>query len=331
MKKYLPVTDPPITCFPGIANIFSILWVHKAKVLPWICDRYIQLVIRPKHGLTKADFYDQADIDNFIMTGQLCPYIDWMRNNQTTAHFRKFTDYVEYCILHNYYLEPCLDRYYLSCAEAYYKKEHLIHTTFVYGFDNEKKEVGVADFYTNGKYERKLVSYEEINRSIVGIDYIINLYSFQNYNYRPNIELMKTSMKDYLNKVDSTKRFAFSCPEYNRDMLYGLDFYDYISCEFLEEEVLDLRPFHILCDHKTLMKIRLKYLFDKKLIDSTEFTLLMELIENLINKSFVLRNLAIKYNLLNDKECLLTLKERCKSLKCSDEAFFEKLLHAINY
>lgn len=42
------------------------------------------------------------------------------------------------------------------------------------------------------------------------------------------------------------------------------------------------------------MKVRLKYLYDKKLIDNKDFALLMELNESLIDKSVILRNIAIK-------------------------------------
>ena len=45
-SKILPTAAPPITSFPLIANMLSILWLDKNKTLPWICDRFIQLVAR---------------------------------------------------------------------------------------------------------------------------------------------------------------------------------------------------------------------------------------------------------------------------------------------
>lgn len=63
MKSVLPVTYPPITSFPAIANTLSFLWVNEEKVFPWLCDRYLQLIIRPYHPMTRADFYEQADTD----------------------------------------------------------------------------------------------------------------------------------------------------------------------------------------------------------------------------------------------------------------------------
>ena len=65
MKICLPVEQPPITSFPTIANTLSILWGHKEKVLPWLSDRLIQLVVRPNYDLVNTDFYDHADIDNY--------------------------------------------------------------------------------------------------------------------------------------------------------------------------------------------------------------------------------------------------------------------------
>lgn len=56
MKMCLPIEEPPITSFPEIANTLSVLWRHKENVIPWLSDRFIQLVIRPNFKLTNADF-----------------------------------------------------------------------------------------------------------------------------------------------------------------------------------------------------------------------------------------------------------------------------------
>lgn len=71
-------------------------------------DRFIQLVIRLNFELTNADFYDHADLDNHFILIYGCPLLGWMRNNQTTANFVKFTDYIEYQVNHGYYVEPTI-------------------------------------------------------------------------------------------------------------------------------------------------------------------------------------------------------------------------------
>jgi len=329
LQVCLPVEYPPITSFPSIANLLSILWVHKERTLPWICDHYVQLIIRPNHPVTRSDFYDQADTDNFIINGYFCPFLGWLRNNQTTARFTDFTDYIEYQINHGYYMDACLDRFFLSCSNCY-NSRHFIHQSFIYGYDNDKKQVFISDFFDSGKYERKIVSYEEINNSIKGIDYHINLYKYQDCNYEINLDLLKLSIADYLNCRDSLKKFQFSNPDYNKNVLYGLDLYNYVIDVFCNEKHIDIRPFHILYDHKKMMKIRLDYLKKLNIFDSIMLELICKRNDSLIEKSLLLRNKVIKYNLKHNNDLLSKIKTECRDLKNNDYYLFSDLLRVLS-
>jgi hypothetical protein len=329
MIMCLPVKDPPITSFPEIANSLSILWVNKEKILPWISDHYIQLMIRPQHPLTRSNFYDQADTDNYIIPGNSCPFLGWLRINQTTAHFNDFTEYIEHQINHGYYIEACLDNFYLSCSKKF-NKMHFIHTTFIYGYDNEKKLIFISDFYDNGKYTRKTVSYDEVNKSIENVDYFIKLYKYEDFDYKMNLDLMKLFMEDYVNCRDSLRKFEFSSVSYNKDILYGLKFYDYIIEVFCNEDDIDVRPFHVLYDHKIMMSIRIDYL---KEISALKVGNIGQIISNnnsLIDESLNLRNMVIKYNITHNRDLLDNIKKKCIYLKKSDNDLFIDLLTYIN-
>ena len=45
MKKILKTSIPPVCTYPGATNLFSILWNNPEKVMPWICDHYIQIAL----------------------------------------------------------------------------------------------------------------------------------------------------------------------------------------------------------------------------------------------------------------------------------------------
>lgn len=330
MQICLPVEYPPITSFPYIANSLSILWVNKDQVLPWICDRYIQLVIRPHHPITRSDFYENADMDNYILPGNYCPFLGWFRNNQTTANFSQFTDYIEYQIKQGYYLEACLDTFYLSCSKRF-NTEHFIHQTFIYGFDSTKGYVFISDFYDNGKYARKVVSYDEINKSIEGIDFFISLYKYEDFNYKININLLKTTTEDYINGRDSMNKFLYSYQSYNKDMIYGINFYNYILDVFIkEEEFIDIRPFHILYDHKAIMKIRLEFLKKLELFDNSSIDNIIYLNDLLIEQCFILRTMVIKNNITHNNDIREKIFRKCFSMKESDYEFFVELLKYIS-
>lgn len=330
MKMCLPIEEPPITSFPVIANILSILWGSKEKVIPWLSDRFIQLVIRPNFDPTIADFYDHADLDNFISLIYGCPFLGWMRNNRITANFTKFTDYIIYQINQGYYLEPCLDNYYFKFTNHYQKKHH-IHPTLIYGYDNDNEQVYIADFFDGKRYTREVVSYEEINKSIENVDYFINLYKLQDAQYKFNPELMNTYLYDYMNSKDSLHKFGFSCPEYNKNVLFGLDYYDFVISNICNiYKSIDIRPFHILFDHKRLMKIRLEFLYSQKIYDNYKIKDLILKNDELIYKSNILRNLAIKYNIRNDIETMQIIKDKCNKLKSLDYALVSDILATVS-
>ena len=323
MKKILLVEEPPITSYPIIANILSIIWPHKKKVMPWLCDHMIQLIIRPDYIPTKADFYEHADLDNFICILYGCPHLEWMRNNCYTAEYEKFTDYIEFQINNGYFVEPNLDNYYFEFSLCY-KSYHLIHPTLIYGYDNDRKIVYVSDFYNHGRYIRKEISYDEINRSMKN-DYIMNLYKYQEAEYLVNHKLMNMYLRDYLNAKDSSMRFEQSYQEYNHNVIFGIDVYDYIIDKMCNKDELDIRPFHVLYDHKELMKLRLMFLNDYPEY-SCKLEGLLELNEEARRDALHLRNLVLKYNISHDRRLLESIKSRCFELKMKDINLISEIL-----
>lgn len=65
MKNTINLADPPITTYPSIANVLSLLWREPDAIMPWLSGHFIQLIVRSSHEHIYGDFYDHADIDNF--------------------------------------------------------------------------------------------------------------------------------------------------------------------------------------------------------------------------------------------------------------------------
>ena len=303
-------------------------WHEQNDILPWLSDHFIQIIIRQNHHDTPADYYDHADINNYYRELYGLPWLSWMRVNCESGNFSHFTDFVEYQINNEYALEPCLDRYYFPFS-TYYNKEHFIHSTFVYGYDNTKKTVFVADFWESGKYEHKEITYDEMNSSMDN-NYIINLFKLQNATYTFNPILMQTFLEDYLKSTDSFKRFEFSNKEYNKQITFGLGYYDYLKEYCTNKQLIDIRFFHLLFDHKQLMKYRLEYLFHHKYLTSDSYKLLNQKNNELINTSLQLRTMVLKYNLTKDSNLLDRILGIISALKKSDQLFVSELLNNFN-
>lgn len=329
MKLIVSTEVPPITSYPAIANILSLLWTRKENVIPWFSDHFIQLMIRPYNEYSKADFYDHADVDNYYSTLFGCPGLDWMRNNVVTAGFDRFSKYVEYQIKQGFCLEPCLDRYYFEFSKSY-QKEHFIHSTFVYGFDDIKQQIYIADFFEGGKYEKRIISYSEIDESIRGNNGIINLYRCADDEYTFNYNMMKLYLNDYINSRDSLHKFEFSSSKRNQNALFGIAYYDYIvdnECSAID--FIDVRPFHILTDHKKMMKIRLDYLSKINILNEEAAHELSLENDKLLNETNILKNLVIKYNITKKNKILENIKNKCLDLKEADYIFVNDLLKYI--
>lgn len=327
MKNIITVLYPPITTYPSIANILSLMWNKRERIQPWFSDHFIQLVVRPNHYDTYGDFYDHADLDNYFRIIYGLPGLGWMRVNYDSANFEVFSDYIEHQINNGYCLEACLDRYYFKFSNSY-QTHHFIHSSFIYGYDNEKREVYVADFWDGGKYNTITLSYDEINASMNN-NGIINLFKSHDDKYKFKPELMKIYLYDYLNCTDSFLKFRFSNKEYNQNVIFGIEFYEFLLCNISKRERVDVRLSHILYDHKILMKLRLEYLTKHHEYNTQKLYELSIQNDGLIKNSLMLRNWIIRYTLKNDDKLLNRICNKIVEIKKEDIDFINQFLDII--
>ena len=325
--KVMELTKPPITTYPSIANVLSLVWDKNEAAMPWFCDHFIQLIVRPNHADTFGDFYDHADLDNYFRLLYGMPGLGWMRVNSECAHFTNFTEYIEYQIEKGYCLEACLDRFYLSFTK-FYRKKHFIHSSFIYGYDKTERKVFVADFWEGGKYEKKIADYEEINESMNN-DYIINLFRCESRTYTMNSELLKRYLSDYYYSIDSFGKYEFSNQDYNKGVVFGLAYYDFLFDNIREREIPDIRMYHILYDHKVLMKYRLAYLKTLLNFNEADLEYCIKMNETIIEESANLRNLVIKNCIDYSEENYHIIKDKIMNLKKMDKKFVKKMMEII--
>ncbi len=327
MRKVLLMTQPPVTTYPEIANILSLLWDRKERIIPWFSDHFVQLVVRPDNPYTYGDYYDHADLDNYFSIIYGMSGLGWMRNNIETMPCERFTDYAEFAINNGYGLQACLDRYYISFTENYLK-DHIYHATFIYGYDNEKREMYAADFWNGGRYEHITISYDEINASMNN-DGIINMFKSYDAEYEIDLKLMKRYFEDYYYSRDSFGLYAASNKDYNRTAIFGLAYYDYVLSlaeKSKAEDYLDIRLFHLLYDHKVLMQIRMDYLKSLALFDDVKMEELIKETNEILDLTLKLRNKVIKFNYNHSAKTLENINSMLNELKKADTDFTAEVL-----
>lgn len=338
-KKLLPMEYPPITSWTWHANLLSVLSNYDCTK-GWIYSNYIQLFCYYQGEDLFLDFMPRftAFTD--------CPWIYNQFIKRSTISKLYNGNIVNFLIdqlLEGNYIYgifdefPFLDRFFNN------KLNKLLHELFIYGFDCETQTFDVADFTFKGKYSFEKVTFEQITKAYNNVsqkdDYFYEdrggllLASFNSKaSYELDTEFIKQTIKEYLNSVNSTENLRMTSNPI-RYANFGLSIYDKIAEHFqllLEGKVrLDLRPLHVLYDHKNLMVNRIEYLISNHLLSEiNEIDIGYSSIRDI---SINLRNCFIKAELKRDKQIIEKVIVDIKDLKDKEKALLEELHKYIIY
>ncbi len=296
MQNVLPVRYPLITTLPQIADIISILGYYP-ETKPWICNNFIQLVFYNKPMADKntstislrggfLEIYNRIEHSPFFP----CPFIQkkYLLRKEAENKWNSITDFIIYNINHGQYVYLCIDMYYIPYYLNNFEKRHGRHLLFIYGYDLMQKLLYIADFFENGKYKFKTISFDIFEEAYYKLDlskpfdfdeeiFVINYSSKADINLDP--EAIKNSLTDYLFSenihynypLDLFTKHRYTNNEgnvvsiINRSFGYGISFYSELR-EFIfrlsQHGVLqhDIRLFDVIHDHKLMMLFRINYL-----------------------------------------------------------------------
>lgn len=326
----LPISMPPITSYPFVADLLAVLWAHKSLTAPWIFERYIQLQVEVNNDPPILDFYDGGVRENDLLPFYSCPFIEWRRIDRVRNYppISLFVDYVRYQIDHNTYVDTPLDQIYLRCSPVY-SRDNFIHETFIYGYNDKLKTVNVADFYENRKYTFEVITYDELENSAKGLTNFINLYSFRDYEYELNIEHMKTYINDFLSCTDSFSKYVLSYERRNQGTVFGIAVFDCLVELINSEKTINRQAYHAIYDHMVMMKHRINYLHIVGHIDDESYTKLLQTVGFLIEEALILRNTVLKYNITLNRSLVERINKKCIHLKNEEREFFVLLLDSL--
>lgn len=153
MKK-LNLAKPILKTWSSESHFMSmILDMDGAK--DWIANNYVQMIGQNIYGMQKTVFcffpkHDPFCIDTNINVWNCCPFLEtkYVSYNYVKQNFEDIIEYLKKSINQEYYLYLFLKQ---SCLDVKINKMD-IHKTFIYGYDDEKEQVLVADHYDNGRY-----------------------------------------------------------------------------------------------------------------------------------------------------------------------------------
>ena len=239
----------------------------------WFYSNYIQIFsYKDASGFLEINYLEPrdsyADIADVICLGyHLLQEVD------------SIVDFIKEKIQLGYYLILNLDEYELSNKHDY-KRNHYVHASIVYGYDDETRQVKGAGFDRSRLFTELLFGYDELNKSFHS--------SKAHYlNYAPwcawsAVQLMKLKsperqfpfskrkfmedLYDYIHsKPDEYRLYNFEY-DVNR-VTFGMEVYEKLVEELrniLQGEFhVDYRALHLLAEHKKCLYVRLSYVIEK--------------------------------------------------------------------
>lgn len=337
-SKILNLTEPLIDGYPKHAIQLSVLGQHDSA-LPWILSNYIQLrcpkTITDSKYSSWMDFYfiDPKYTDSLLYTEY------FSRGYLLAFHDSNFIEFLIDCINSDYYIYTSVNEFYIPNTSSY-QKRFFPHAILIYGYDYEKEVFNVGGFVkedVGSKFSKFNVSFEELERAyktLEGIDsdsylnrfYLMKINPLRTFTFDPIH--VKDLITDYLNSENTSERLrGFYNP--NTDFHYGMKIYDnlklYYSLENIEDS--DIRPLHILWEHKRLMLTRIKYMLDHNYIKEDTC---YENYHNVERNAAICRNIYLKYKVTDDKKMVSKLLSYLDDILKEEKTILQQLLEEMN-
>lgn len=267
------------------------------RLLPWYYQHYINIFsIVGDDGFLKVEFLEYR-----------APYKEVMHEVYLGYNLLKnepdIIDFVIDKISAGYYVIIHADEYYLS-AKSRYQKEHFVHHSIVYGYDNNAGKLlaigfNAEDIFTkiSFEYEQFREAYEEGKKyyresAPWAENHAVELLKLKNYpqEYPFDLERFLNALDEYIfSRGDDSIIFTYMMKKEN--VKYGLDVYDevmeHIGNILKGQFTIDYRMAHLLAEHKKGIHQRLEYICSKYSLPQeyvqkvTEYSLIVEQIESI--------------------------------------------------
>lgn len=342
----LPFEMPQAYGFLGHAYVLGILQPFE-YAQPWIHTSYIQLFIA-KHYLNdfgeyRLDFYP----DLMIAYGNM-PWLIYRQFDKVLLK-RLGVDIHRYLITQlelEFYVVTYVDEYYIHNSICY-QQNHFGHDIFIYGYDLDRRIYNVAIFDKNRQFSMQEVTFDQFEQAYLSElpnsqslissckrlapeDYERAKYGAGMARFEFDLELMIGVLQDYLDGRNSTERLKLQ--QHPMEGYFGIEIYSKLQ-EFVTRVIegannFDVRPLHILWEHKKMMISRIKYLQQQGYLH--EETSLLAEYERLEKKAYTQRNLMLKSVMSGNRSILQPLISSLEDMKNKEIALITQLIEELS-
>lgn len=299
-KKQLPINlNPAVKVYTTHAYHLSIAAGH-TDFMPWFCSNYL-------HLMSFMDFSHSPHVPLNFYLGTIAwdfnlyrsmPLIDRQVITRTTLRdiFRKSViEFIKESIQANCYVYLHVNDYYIE-GRPNWKQTHEI---LVYGYDDERKTVDAVSYFGEF-YSSRALRYADFQLAYDSLEpeqKFQNIYMLSvspNRFYRVDARFMQKELGLFLNADTTEVEAAFGHLRNPRDLqVFGKRCYTYMRAN-VRQYMKDVRPLHLLWEHKNCMLTRLDHLQEHGLISERDKETLSDGFNTIASQLLAARNMQIK-------------------------------------
>lgn len=327
--KELELRIPPIVGYQYLAYPLCTV-LTRNEALPWFYSNFIHLYCH--HDLSAEAVSRTVPMTFYGEDFIRCP---WLITQKLEREFvldspSGIIEFLIHSIRSNYTISLHVDEFYIPRRRVY-QQTHYAHDILVYGYDDARRSFLVLGYDEEMQFQKTVVPYHEMEQGFQNLEWTDNydeqIYLYQSNksgSYRLDAAFIKESLEEYMMGSNISLRNRGTADPL--EAAFGIDVY---AALIRNMPVLvrkrDIRPIHILWEHKKMMGLRLQYLCDQELI-SQDF---VECFRPIEEQAYALRHLLMKYALTGDDHLLKQGLEEMTHIMESEKRILEMVVKAL--
>lgn len=299
------------------------------KYLPWYYSRFLQVFsFTDDKGFSELNYLEPRDCSSEVMDMVCLGYhlLDKVDN---------IIDFIIEKLNRGYYLIINIDEYYLSNKWAY-NKNHFVHSSLIYGYDNVAEQLLVIGFNEDMLFTKMTFNYAQF----------FEAYNNGKIHYKQSAPWCESSAIQIVRPKGFEAEFPFSFERFMRELssyifsagdedrlytfeypssrvVYGIEVYDILIKDLegllLGKAIMDYRGIHLLAEHKKGIYERLEYVIFKNALTGN-IVKLKEAYLEVVNLANAMRLVGLEFSykdldIANSKKQKNTIKEIIEMVK----------------
>lgn len=275
------------------------IYCGENSFIPWKNMNFIQLIFNEENTykgiFLDYYFFPRKNVDNSY--GWYLNFLDtdYQDIYEILDCFKTVHDYLHWCIDHFYYVELCLDEYYIP-DRFQYKKNHYNHYNLFYGYDDLKKIYYIMGYGKNSIPVITEIPFELLKSKIITSEKIMR-YRYRTNdvtNLRFNIKPIIIQLYNFLYGKDSGECYSNFLTE--EKLIFGLPaIHCLANSDFGRARIReDKRVSFCLMEHSKLMRERLIYLYENGYVELCKYRKFLEQNDKLISMTSLLLKVILK-------------------------------------